>query len=114
MTQVHEKHLLEREKTADNFCKKVDHLIGKSISLRELHRLFPGYFFIWWNDDSCYGAYSFYITDNAEKEKEKIDLFKKESTSNYVYVYAENDPEFDKNYIVDSIRMNKWINLSSK
>lgn len=43
MARAYKRYLREREKVAEAFHKTVDHLIGKTVSLCELHKLFPGY-----------------------------------------------------------------------
>ena len=114
MTRAYKKYLAEREKVEENFKKTVGHLIGKEVSLRELHILFPRYKFTWWSDDSGYGCSSFYIADDLEAEKERIESLKKDGSYLGVHKYDENDPYFDKKFIVDNVyRIEKRINLSS-
>ena len=115
MTRAYKKYLREREQIEANFMKTVGHLIGKAVTKRELHILFPRYDFIWWSDSSGYGCVSFYIADDLEAEKERIEALKIQSPSMAVYKYDENDPKFDKKYVVDDIYMSpkNLINLSS-
>lgn len=114
MTRAYKKYLREREQIEANFMKTVGHLIGKAVTQRELHILFPRYKFTWWSDSSGYGCFSFYIADDLEAEKERIEALKIQSPSIAVYKYDENDPEFDEKYVIDDIYMTKnLINLSS-
>ena len=100
MTRAYKKYLKEREKIENNFTKTVGHLIGKEVSLRELHIMFPKYMFTWWSDDSGYGCCSFYIADDLEAEKERIESLKKESSYLGVHKYDANDLKYDKNSLL--------------